>query len=75
MAWPLGPLMPSQSPVPVGFKPDASPNWGTSEASIARLNGNAVVDEVDRASAAAMIAVDVNFIFDQDLRWLFVIFI
>lgn len=59
----LTPLMPSQSPVPVGLVPALTPNWGTSAGLTPRFSTG--IAETLRARTAET-RVDVNFIVEKD---------
>jgi hypothetical protein len=60
----LIPLIPSQSPVPVGLVPGLTPNWGTKAGLTARLSSGRA--DTLRAKTAET-RVDVNFIVGERL--------
>jgi hypothetical protein len=67
--WPAALVIPSQSPVPVGFKPEGCPNWGTSEGSTSRLTGAAEVVAA-KSTAAKGTTENANFIVaGQLVQW------
>ncbi len=62
---PLAPVIPSQSPVPVGFIPASSPNSGIKAGLTSRRIGADVTDITIRLVARA---AAVNFILDKMIR-------
>lgn len=62
-------VIPSQSPVPVGFTPGWTPNWGTSAGSTPRFTGAAIV--VAMSEMAQSQVESVNFIVDGPKKKVF----